>query len=106
MASVNGEAVPARDVADDRRILEHAAISPRVGCRADDHGDVEPARRQQHQLEVVPLPLLGATRLVGAQGLGADVAAPGVRDDGIGPTRHADIEAAPLDGREPEMARR
>jgi hypothetical protein len=81
-------------------------VGASVGRRADDHRHAEPARGQEHQLEIVPLPFLGTAVLVGAERLGADVRAPGVGDDGVGPARQPDLEAASLDGREAEVARR
>jgi hypothetical protein len=44
--------------------------------------------------------------LVGAERLGADVTAAGVGDDRVEPVRQTDLEAASLDGREAEVARR
>ena len=52
------------------------------------------------------LPFLGAAVLVGAEWLRTDVAAAGIRDDGVGPARDAQIEAAALDRREAEMSGR
>ena len=100
------EPVAPRQLADDLGVLVHAAIGARVGCRADDHRHAESASGQQHQLEVVPLPLFGATVLVRAERLRADVAASRVGHDRVGPAGHADLEAASLDRREPEVARR
>jgi len=98
--------MPARELADDLGVLVHAAVGARIRGRAHDHRHAEPASRQQHQLEIVPLPLGGATVLVGTERLRSDVAAPGVCDDRVGTAAHTDVEAAPLDRREAEVARR
>ncbi len=47
-----------------------------------------------------------ACRLVGPEGLGPDVADSGVRDDRVGPLRDTQLEAAPLDRREPQVSGR
>lgn len=93
-------------LADDGRVLSDASIRAGVGSRPDDHRNAKAARRQQHQLQVVALPLLAATVLVGAERLRPDVAAPGVGDDRVGLLRDAEIKAAAFDRREPEVAGR
>src|SRR5204862_4852812 len=74
-----------------------------VGGGADDHRHAKRPRREQHQLEIVALPLLRAAVLVGAERLRPDVAASGVRDDRVGMACDAELEAPALDGREAEV---
>src|SRR5207302_926978 len=96
-------AMASRQPADDVRILIDATIRAGVGRGAHDHGHAELPRGQEHELQVVPLPLLGTAVLIGSERLGADIAAPGIRDDGIGSPPHADLEAPALDGSESQM---
>src|SRR5262249_55070748 len=100
------QAMLARQITDDVDVLIHPAVGARVGCRTHDHRHAETARRHEHQLEVMSLPLLGAAVLVSAERLRPDIATARVCHDGIRALRHAEIEAPPLDRREPEMSRR
>ena len=81
-----------------------------LAVRDEEKGRAVAAAIQQAypwaQLEVMALPFLGAAVLVGTEWLRTDVAAAGIRDDGVGPARDAQIEAAALDRREAEMSGR
>ena len=51
------ETVLAGEILDDADEPVHPAVAAGVAGRADDHRHAESAGRQQHVLEIVPLPL-------------------------------------------------
>src|SRR5690606_3868463 len=92
------------DVADDLHIHVDAAVRAGVAGRADQHGNADAARGEQHFLEVMLLPGARACTAVIAERHGADVVAAGVGGDEIGAGFHREAEAFGLEGREAQVA--
>jgi hypothetical protein len=98
------QAVLRGQLPDDPAVQVHPAVRARVPGRADDHRHPQPARSQQHLLEVVALPAFRAAGGVGAQRHRADVVAAGVGGDDVRAGVDAELEARRTQGRETEVS--
>jgi hypothetical protein len=93
----------AGEILDDADKPVDPAVAAGVAGRADDHRHAEPARRQQHVLEIVTLPLHRARRDVRAERPRTDITRPRIGADQIGRAIEPDLKARRLDRRKPEM---
>ena len=94
----------AGEIPDDADKQIDAAVAAAVARRADDHRHAETARREQHLLQFVDLPLARTRRDIGAERARPDIARPGIRADHIRLAAASYAEATGLDRRKAEMA--
>src|SRR5436190_23464316 len=92
------------ELLDDPHVEIDTAVRAGVAGGADDHGDAELPRREQHVLKVVRLPCEWAGRCVGPERHRADVIAPGVGGDIVRSRRDTDLEAPDAKRRKSEVA--
>ena len=98
-----GHAVLARQIGDHRDIEIDPAVGAGISSGPDNHRHAEPARGEQHRLEVLLLPLPRARRNVRPEWHRPDIARPGIGANQIRLAMAANAEAARLDRREAEM---
>jgi len=99
-----GQPVLSREIADDVDKQVDSAVAAGVSGGTDDHWHAKTARRDQHRLKIVRLPLQRAGRDIRTKRSRPDITRPGISADQVRFAVTAFTKAAGFDWRETEMS--